>query len=130
MADLVSGARVTAANVAEIFNTTLTTAQLNQWINIAHEVIEANLLGQGLTAKTLIHIELMLSSHFAAMDDPRMKSENIGGDWSFTVQGQTGYGLDATFYGQQVKILDTSGILDKMGETSKNASVTILKDVV
>jgi len=129
MAELTAGARVNAERVKEIFDTEMTAAQINSFINVAHRFIDANLLSQGLAATTLEDIELFLSAHFCSLNDPRTKSENVAGEWSFTVQGETGMYLDATFYGQQAKLLDTTGTLDKIASNPKKATVTILQDV-
>ena len=129
MADLVDGARIEADSVQEVFNTVLTDDQVNAFINMAHRFVDANLLDEGLAAGTLVDIELMLACHFCALNDPRMKSENIAGEWSFTVQGTTGLSLDATFYGQQAKLLDPTGKLDELGSNLKQASITALEDM-
>lgn len=129
MADIAEGVRIEADSVQEVFNTNLTDAQVNAFINMAHRFVDANLLDEGLAAGTLVDIELMLSCHFCALNDPRMKSENVAGEWSFSVQGVTGISLDATFYGQQAKLLDPTGKLDELGSNLKQASITALEDM-
>ena len=129
MAEATTGIRVEAGDVREIFSTEMTADQINSFINMAHRFIDANLLSVGLAASTLVDIELLLSAHFCSLNDPRMKSENVAGEWSFTVQGETGMFLDATFYGQQAKLLDSTGTLDKIASNPKKASITVLQDV-
>jgi hypothetical protein len=121
--------RVEADSVQEVFETNLTDAQVSAFINMAHRFVDANLLDEGLAAGTLTDIELMLSCHFCALNDPRMKSENVAGEWSFTVQGMTGLSLDATFYGQNAKLLDPTGKLDELGANLKQASISALEDM-
>lgn len=129
MAELIANARTSAAKVKEVFDTEMTAAQVNAFINMASRLVTNELTGIGLNTDTLSDIELMLSCHFCALNDPRMKSENVAGEWSFTIQGQTGMHLNATFYGQQAKLFDTTGTLDRLGDNLKKASITVLKDV-
>jgi hypothetical protein len=63
-----------------------------------------------LNAALLKQIELYLAAHFYALRDPQYQQETTlraGARY----QGQTGMGLDATWWGQQAKVLDVSGYL-------------------
>jgi hypothetical protein len=46
------------------------------------------------------------------------------GEASVKYFGKTGLGLDATMYGQTVKLLDTTGILLDLGKRSVSINVT------
>lgn len=70
----------------------------------------------------LLEIETYLSAHFFAIRDPQYQSKSTGGA-SATYQGQTGMGLDLTWWGQQAKVLDISGALvdqDNLDEVLKD----------
>lgn len=129
MADLIGTARVQSTDLADIMDHDMTTGQVNRFINAASRLVDGNLADSGLSSGILTDIELWLTAHLATVLTPQTKSENIAGEWSFTVQGQTGLGLDATYYGQQVKLLDTTGTLDKLGQEQKKARITVLKDL-
>lgn len=124
-------ARVTPADVRLIFPTDLSDAELQAFIDTAHLLINEELADSGLTEERLTEIELYLSAHLAALADPRKKSEMIAGEWQFTNTGETGMGLTSTHYGQTVLLLDTSGILDKIGGEGGVAAarIEILSDV-
>lgn len=119
MADINPNARTDATAVAEIFDTDLTPAQLNAFINTAHTVVQNNLLNKGLNEETLTQIELWLSAHYACVLDPRVERESVGREWSATYQGKTDKGFESTFYGQHALTLDSSHTLTKLGKVKK-----------
>lgn len=123
MSDLASGVRTSVQLVEEIFDTEMTNDELHTAINIANRFVTANLGSTGLAAATLTDIETFLAAHFASLKDPRAKSENIAGEYSYTVQGETGKNLDATYYGQMAKMLDTTGTLDTIAANLKKATI-------
>ena len=125
MADLDPEARVDADDVKEIFETDLTDAQVNAFINTAHLLVEEELGNQGLSEGRLTEIEKYLSAHFAALRDQRLESETTG-EHSWRAQGKTDMGLDATIYGQQARILDTSGTLANASIPKQLASIEVL----
>lgn len=110
-----STARVTAADVQEILDTTLEASVINAFINTAHTFIEANLGSANLGEAMLTEIEKWLAAHFLSIRDRRVKSENIAGEYSVTYEvGNLGEGLMSTTYGQTAVALDTSGTLDNL----------------
>ncbi len=110
-----STARVTAADVQEILDTTLEASVINAFINTAHTFIEANLGSANLGEAMLTEIEKWLAAHFLSIRDRRVKSENIAGEYSVTYEiGNLGEGLMSTTYGQTAVALDTSGTLDSL----------------
>ena len=136
MASLISTARVNAEDVKEIFDTLMTDPQINAFINMASRLVTNQIQGQEILGSsstisnaTLKDIELLLSAHFCSLNDPRAETEDWAGEYRFKVQGKTDMMLDATFYGQQAKLLDTTGTLDRLGETRRKATLTILTDV-
>ena len=78
-------------------------------------LVTKHLVGEGLSDALLKEIERWLSAHFIAVRDPRRKSEKLG-DASEAYFGNADMGLDFTPYGQQVKVLDSTGILAGLGK--------------
>ena len=107
-------ARVTNAEVKEIIDTELTEAQVAPFVEIANLIVTDRLTGEHSTA-LLKEIERWLAAHFAAIRDPRAKSEKTA-DASATYYGNAGLGLNHTPYGQQVLAMDTTGILASLGK--------------
>lgn len=114
--------RTDVTTVKLIIATTLSDAQITAFIGTANLVVTSNLADKGLSDATLTDIETWLSAHLLSMRDQRVIGRSIG-DVSFQYQGQTGLGLDATIYGQQVKLLDSSGTLASLGK--RRASLTV-----
>lgn len=110
MATVVTGSRISVADLIEIYDTELTNAQLAAFVNSAHYVIQANLLSSGLDSNILTEIHKYLAAHFASLRDQRLQAERVA-DVSYTYQGKTGMYLEATHYGQMALTLDTSGTL-------------------
>lgn len=107
--------RTTATEVKAILTTSLTDAQVDVYIDIANQIVTDNVTC-GLGDAALEEIERWLTAHLIAFTRSRMaKSEKIG-EASITYNGVFGSGLDATPYGQTVKLLDTCGSLANMGK--------------
>lgn len=128
MTALASTARVTPALVKEIIETALTGDELNPFINVAHYLVQQILLDKGLSADLLTEIEKWLSAHFLAIMDQRVHSESVGGEWQATYQGKTDMGLNATTYGQQALLLDTTGSLANAAAGLKRASLDVFSE--
>lgn len=100
--------RVTDADVKTILDTTITTTP---FINTAHLIVEEELTVLAtLSESRLTQIELYLAAHLACSLDPRISEEKIG-DSTNKYQGKTDIGLKGTLYGQQVILLDSTGVL-------------------
>lgn len=117
MASLIATARTTYAEVSEIIATTLTSAQINAFINSASRTVTTVLADAGLAADVLEDIEMWLAAHLLSTRDQRVASEGLG-PANVRYQGNTGLGLDATLYGQQVKLLDTTGLLAQLSRSA------------
>lgn len=100
-------ARVTDAEVKEILDTDIDTTP---FITTATLVVTEDLADEDYSSARLKEIELYLAAHYATLLEPQLQATRLG-DASDTYQGQTGKYLEATKYGQQVQLLDTSGIL-------------------
>lgn len=107
--------RVTADELREIFDTALIDDVLDTFIGTANRIV-TSYLGTTtlLTDAEKKDVELWLSAHLLAVTrDQQAQSEAITGGAGVNVQyqGKTGLGLSASFYGQQVILLDKSGLL-------------------
>ena len=107
--------RTDEAAVKAIIDTILTIAEVTPFLNTANIIVTDNLAGSSLSAEMLEEIEKWLAAHLVAIRDQRAKSERVE-EWSVTYHGQTGTGLEFTAYGQQVLLLDTTGIMASLGE--------------
>lgn len=105
-------ARVTDADVKLIFNTSID--DTTPFINTANAMVNQYLVNKGLSDELLTQIECYLAAHLASLLDPRVESVKDD-SYSVKVQGRTGLGLDSTFYGQNVKLLDSTGTLTRVG---------------
>ena len=106
---------VTPGMVREIYSTGLTDGQLNAFITAAQAIFDNALGNCGYSTDLELQIVTWLTAHLACCRDPQAKSVSIG-DVSKSYSGNTGMGLDATTYGQMVKLLDTCGGLVNLGK--------------
>lgn len=116
-------ARCTGVEVLEILETALTENEIAPFITASNVTVTAILGGGSLSSAQLKEIERWLAAHFAAIRDPRIseeKTEEAGAKY----HGKSDMGLDHTPYGQQVKILDTTGAMANLGK--RKASVEVL----
>ena len=114
--------RTTDDEVKEIIDTSLD--DLTPFILVASQQVDRI---SGLGTAVLKEIERWLAAHFVAIRDKRTSKDSVG-DSSHTYEGRTGMALDFTRYGQQAKLLDTTGTLRKVG--MKKASLTYLGGTV
>jgi hypothetical protein len=111
-------ARVGAADVTAIIDTTLTEPQVDAFIEAAHQIVEHNLSGSSLSTKLLVEIERYIAAHLITLRDPRVSSEGADG-LSFRYQGTTGEGLRASHYGQTAITLDPTGTLAALDDKDR-----------
>lgn len=106
--------RTTAAEVKKILDTDISDGIVDAFISDANLVV-TDLLGDNtnVSADQLTSIEKWLTAHMIACTRDQQAQKEGAGDANITYQGKTMMGLDATFYGQQVKILDTTGTMAK-----------------
>lgn len=107
--------RVTETEVRAIIETPLVGATVEAHITVANLTVTRVLGASNLSAEILKEIERWLAAHFVAVQDRRRSSTSTG-DASDSYDGQTGMGLDFTAYGQQVKLLDPTGLLASAGK--------------
>ena len=115
--------RCTGVEVKEILDTALTENQIAPFITAANLTVTNILSGKGLSSATLKEIERWLAAHFAAIRDPRISREKTE-EAEALYHGKSDMGLDHTPYGQQVRLLDTTGAMTNLGK--RKASVEVL----
>ncbi len=116
--------RVAATEVKEIISTDLPDAVIDTFVTAANLVITDALSGYSLNAAMLKEIERWLSAHFLACTRAQQAQAEGADGANITYQGQTGMGLDATFYGQQVKILDPTGLVEAASSSRRGITIT------
>lgn len=114
--------RVQPEDVEDILETSLNYLQLGAFVTAANLLVTQKLSSSGLSDELLFEIERWLAAHLACSRERTTTSESMGGaSESYAVQ--VGLGLNGSFYGQQVKLLDTTGILAGLDERKKRASI-------
>jgi hypothetical protein len=103
-------ARVSAAEVGLIIDTDLTETVVDTFIAAANYTV-TEIVGSDTTISDdhKKEIERWLSAHLIACTKEQQIIKGKAGKGDVTFQGKTGMGLNATFYGQQVLVLDTTG---------------------
>lgn len=119
-------ARTSSDDVLEIITTTLT--DIDTFVNTANLFVTNHLGSSSLDDTTLKEIERYVAAHFVAMTDTRVKSEKVdvlGTTFVTTV----GMGLEASVYGQQAIILDSTGTLASIAKNGpkQGASIGIIE---
>lgn len=109
-------ARVTAEEVAAICETSLSEEQVEAFIATATVIVDAYLEDEGLSDDLLEQIELWLAAHLLSARDPRVSEVAEQELRVRYASGRLGLGLDGTFYGQQVMLLDYTGRLRDLGQ--------------
>lgn len=106
-------ARITPQDVKDIIDTDLDNRTLNVFINGANLTVTAVLgTSTSLSAGQKKEIERWLTAHLIASGpEPSVQKEEVMGETQIEYQGKTGKGLKATRYGQQVLLLDTTGLM-------------------
>ena len=105
-------ARVTSAEVLEIFDTPTSITDLDVFILPATALVDEILGDSGLPAALLKEIERYLAAHFASMRYRQKTQEEID-DAKERLTSKVDMGLNASRYGQQALALDTTGKLNQ-----------------
>lgn len=98
---------------------------LEPFIATATSLVDRIATPSELSASDLELVERWLSAHFYAMRDPRPTSEKAG-PVAEDYQSAVALGLNASHYGQQAMLLDTSGTLRRLSRGISKAKVTWL----
>lgn len=121
--------RVTKAEVKLIIDTDVSDDVLDALILPANLIVTDQLTDSGHSVALLKEIEKWLTAHLIKMSWERATiREEIGGDTK-EQYSKLGLNLDASTYGQTVKMLDTSGILFRLGQIKSTINaVTSFED--
>ncbi len=96
---------------------------VTQCIGTANSLTDGPLSDQSLTEATLTQIELYLAAHYCSLREPQIYEEELGGRDSIAKEKRSkanvGIGLNATWFGQQAVMLDTSSTLAEMSQKNK-----------
>jgi len=114
--------RITETELLAVVDTDL---ELVSFMTTANLIVNEDLGTSTMSAARLKQIELYLAAHFVAITDRRAQSESMG-QASVDFRMPLGKGLDATSFGQQVKALDTTGILSRLGK--QKARLIVVSD--
>ena len=102
--------RTTASAVKILLDSTLEDSIVVSFIDVANSLATEKLATDTtLGVERREQIERYLSAHLIASTIERMGQEEKIGEASIKYTGATGKGLEATSYGQMVKVLDTTG---------------------
>ncbi len=108
--------RTTVDEVIAIYDTGLTTDQVQSFIKTANLVVTNNLTGKGINSSTLSDIERWLSAHFCCSRDPVTMEEKIGDATDKYERARAGEGFKGTSYGRNAILLDYTGTLEQVGK--------------
>lgn len=99
-------------------------------IDAANSLIDEKLVNVGLGDTRLKLIEAWLSAHFVAMREDSARLRRISqGETVAIFTDEVGTGLNATRFGQQAMLLDTSGVLNRLSKPTASISVIRAPDV-
>ena len=100
-----------------------TDPMIAQCIETANSLTDGPLADQNLTEATLTQIELYLAAHYCSLREPQIYEEEWGGRDSIAKEKKSkamvGMGLNATWFGQQAIMLDTSSTLAEISQQNK-----------
>ncbi len=114
--------RVTANEVEAILDNKSAVKNLDTFIATAN--LMTNKI-TGLAEADLKEIERYLAAHYASIANPTVQDrKRVGDSETIYARGRHGFGLDYTPYGQQAKLLDTTGTLANIEKDSGKTKVT------
>lgn len=120
-------ARVTTSDVRDIMTDSVASDKdITPHIDVANLMVTEDLGEQGLSDARLLQIEKWLSAHFVTIDVEKGGLNRIRtGEASegYSAPSRLGKGLEMTRYGQQVMMLDTTGILRSHGRIKSRFTI-------
>jgi hypothetical protein len=119
-------ANITASEVKDIIDTTLADSIIDSYIAGAVSMLDAAYAGKTVSVELRKEVERWVTAHLIASTREQQLTEAKAGSASAKFQGKTGVDLQSTFYGQNAKILDTTGTLAGLG--GKTISIKSLGD--
>ena len=118
-------ARTTATEVKQILDTDLEDSVVDAYI-IAANALVTEVIGSNTSLSDTLkeEIERWLTAHLMASTRVQQLKSGEAGGAKAVYQGVTAKGLESTFYGQQVMVLDASGSFAALG--GKSATITAI----
>lgn len=101
-------------------------ADLSVFIDMAIVYVDEFLSDKGLSDALLRLIAKNVAAHFAFLKEGQLKSETIG-PTSSTFNMSSGLGLNATTFGQQAIMLDSSKTLAKLNDPNRNVAKPVFE---
>jgi len=119
-------ARITNSDLADVFDTDLSTDSLDQWIEIANTITDdVEGVDPSLSSTRLEQIELMLAAHFASAQDPRLSStsrETASADYQRNDEYSTDYMASAVS-------LDPTGVVASLDKRTATLTVPDARNI-
>lgn len=119
-------ARTSIDEVKVVIATSLTDEEITSFINIANRIV-TSLVGSNVNLSDDIKedIECFLTAHLISISrEPQNSfSRSRVGNSEIYVSSQFGKGLEATAFGQTVKLLDTTGTFTQLGKVKASLKV-------
>jgi hypothetical protein len=108
-------ASLDADAVKEIIDTDLTDARINAFLNAAYYLTRpiSGELGDCGGGDAECEIIKWVAAHLMTAYERQTKSESVAGEWSVSFMAKDGMGLESSLYGQNVLVMDCSGLLSK-----------------
>lgn len=116
-------ARVSATEVKEIRDTTLSDSAVDVFIGIANRIVTRE-LGNEATSQEKTDVELLLSAHFTTLKEQEEEQVDFG-PRSVTYRGEGGLGLNASIYGQNAMDADPTGSLKQLNSSKKSLNYRV-----
>ncbi len=107
--------------IQNILETDLNEDQIKTFLHTASNLVERAV--KSVEESTKNDIIIWLTAHFIASTREQQLTRAKAGTAEAVFQGKTGLGLDSTFYGQHVKMLDTSGVLSRLDKDTAEAYI-------
>jgi hypothetical protein len=126
--------RVTADEVRQILDTETSEmlsddTTIDAFIDAANVTVTALLASEDLTTAQLKEIERWFTAHLIACGPMRQVRSETVGQSKTDYDSKVGLGLDLTSYGQQVKLLDTTGAFaNKLGKRKASTYAIITEN--
>lgn len=113
--------RTTVEDVKIIIETELTDPVITGYITSASTFVDTALGTASLTEAVLTEIERWMTAHMIATTKERIAKKEEAGGAKIEYAGDFGIGLNGTSYGQMAMMLDTSGTLQQINGSTKEA---------
>lgn len=118
-------ARITPIEVREVINTPPAATDLDPFIDLAHRLVNAQLLAHGIDEAILTDIERYLAAHFVAITYPPMVERSLPDARQTLEVPRGGRYLSGTRYGQMAILLDPTGTLARLEAPTVKRAATL-----